>query len=121
MHVGHRARTALVQFTNTLKTSSLVGFFTGFCLQDLNIVASVIGSMSVLGALTTRKLIFIMASANIGALIFLYFIFLDIKILIVYMVGISGVLLYLEKPFYLRSLYENLILFLPDSIWGDVY
>lgn len=97
--VSYEVRTVIKKFTPNVAASSFWGFLMGFLLQDVIVVACIMISLINVGALTLRKSIFMLAASNIGATFFLYVIFINFEVAILYLLGISGIAFSLERPF----------------------
>jgi phosphate:Na+ symporter len=101
---SRRLRSLIRQSTKNISSCAALGVLSGAVMQSASAVTVVLGSMTSSGMITVRQALPIVASANVGTTALVFIGALDIRIAVLYLVGLSGIAFSLTSEFRWRSL-----------------
>jgi phosphate:Na+ symporter len=90
---GQRFRRLLARFTQQPLMGGLVGAMLGAVTQSASVVAFILSGMITSGLLPLRQALIVLACSNIGTAVLVFIAALDLHLPILYLIGISGLLL----------------------------
>lgn len=90
---GQRFRKLLARFTQRPVMGGLVGVILGAATQSASVVAFILSGMITSGLLPLRQALIVLAWSNIGTAVLVFIAALDLHLPILYVIGISGLLL----------------------------
>ena len=101
---SRRLRTLIRRSTKNVASCAALGVLSGAVMQSASAVTVVLGSMTSSGMITVRQALPIVAAANVGTTALVFVGALDIRIAVLYLVGLSGIVYSLTSEFRWRSL-----------------
>jgi phosphate:Na+ symporter len=100
---SRRLRLAIRQSTKNIASCAALGVLSGAVMQSASAVTVVLGSMTSSGTISVRQALPIVASANLGTTALVFIGAVDIRIAVLYLLGISGIAYSLTSEFRWRS------------------
>ncbi len=101
---SRRLRTLIRRSTKNIASCTVLGVLSGAVMQSASAVTVVLGSMTTSGMITVRQALPIVASANVGTTALVFIGALDIRVAVLYLVGLSGIVYSVSSEFHWRSL-----------------
>lgn len=95
---GRRLRLLFSRWTHTGLRSGLVGVFSGFISQSMSAVSFVLASLIATGVASVRRALPVIFWANAGAGLLVLIAVIDLKVFVLFIIGIGGLALALERP-----------------------
>jgi phosphate:Na+ symporter len=102
---GRRFRTLIAHFTDRPWLASALGFLSGAVLQSTSAVAVILASMTASGLVSVRRALPIVAWANVGTTVLIFVAALDIRLAVLYLLGLSGICFSFSREARWRSAY----------------
>jgi phosphate:Na+ symporter len=87
---GRRLRSLIARFTNSAWRGSLLGLFAGVLMQSSSAVVVILASMVTSGLVSARQALPIVTWSNVGATLIVFIGVFDIRIVILYCLGLSA-------------------------------
>lgn len=84
-------RALIRRSTKSLPWCAALGVFAGAIMQSTSAVATVLGSMAASGMITLRQALPIVAFANVGTTVLVFAGALDVRVAVLFLVGIAGI------------------------------
>lgn len=88
---SRRFRTLIARFTDRAWMGGLVGFLAGALTQSTTAVTIVLANMNASGLVTVQRALPIVAWSNVGTCVLIFITVLDIRLVFLYLLGISGI------------------------------
>jgi phosphate:Na+ symporter len=88
---SRRLRTLIARFTHRPWQAGLLGLFAGALMQSTSAVTVILASMTASGLVTVRRALPIVAWANVGTTLLPFVAALDIRLTVLYVLGVSGI------------------------------
>jgi phosphate:Na+ symporter len=87
---GRQFRALIGRFTSSVWRGSYLGVLAGATMQSPSAVTVILASMSASGLLTVEQALPIVAWSNVGSTVLVFVTLLDLRLLVVYLVGVSA-------------------------------
>ncbi len=95
---GRRFRLFFSKWTGTLPKAGAVGFASGFVFQSMSALSFILASLVSSGLIRTRNASMAIIWGNVGVGIIIFIAVLNIKTLILFVIGIAGICMVFERP-----------------------
>lgn len=95
---GRRFRARFLRWTRSLPSASLLGFLSGVLFQSTSGLSLLLASLVGVGAATVANALPVLIGANAGVASLVLMAVVDIKVLILLTLGLSGLALSFERP-----------------------
>ena len=96
-------RTVIRRSTKSLPWCAVIGVFAGALMQSTTAVTTVLGSMAATGMIALRQALPIVAFANVGTTALVFAGALDIRVAVLFAVGVAGIGFSLTNDFRLKA------------------
>ena len=104
---GRRLRILVPRWTGNAFQAGAIGLLSGFITQSMSAVSFITASLVASGLTTVRRSIPLIFWANVGCGVLVLLAFLNIKVLVLFLLGIAGISIAFEKPARFRTLAET--------------
>lgn len=101
---GRRFRMLLASWTGRGANAGLIGLFLGIVTQSGSAISFVVASVVAGGMITVRQSLPVVFWANAGLGVLVLLAFIDIKVLVLFLLGVAGISLAFDKPARYRQL-----------------
>jgi phosphate:Na+ symporter len=88
---GHKLRRLLARVTDRTWLSCLLGVLAGAVTQSASAIAVILASMTASGIVTVRRALPILAWTNVGATLLIFLALLDVRMAVLYLLGLSAI------------------------------
>jgi len=105
---GRRFRQIMAKYVSRTYQALLIGLVTGFISQSRSAITFIVGSLLSGGLIRTRQALIVVFWANVGCGGLVILAFLELKILVLYVLGLAGISVAFEKPARYRHLSTSL-------------
>ncbi|MDY6972972.1 MAG: Na/Pi symporter [Thermodesulfobacteriota bacterium] len=105
---GHRFRMLLSSWTDRGSKAGLIGLFLGIVTQSGSGISFVVASVVAGGLITVRQSLPVIFWANAGFGVLVLLAFMDIKVLVLFLLGVAGISIAFDKPSRYRQLADTL-------------
>lgn len=102
---GRRFRNLVARFTDRTWLASLLGFVAGAVLQSASAVTVILASMTSSGLVRVRRALPIVAWTNVGTTVLIFIAALNIRLAVLYLLGLSGIAFSFSKETKRRNVY----------------
>lgn len=105
---GRRFRLRFAKWVGSSLKAGIVGFAAGFLSQSMSALSFIVGSLVGAGMVPARRgmVVIFWANAGIGMIILLAV--LDIKVIVLFLLGLAGICYAFKRPRHLESLAQTL-------------
>lgn len=105
---GRRFRLRFAKWLGTSVKAGVVGFAAGFLSQSMSALSFIVGSLVGAGIIPARRGMLIIFWANAGIGIMILLAVLDIKILVLFLMGLAGVSFAFKRPKHMEKMAQAL-------------
>lgn len=95
---SRRFRSLVARLTDNFWLASLLGTVAGAILQSTSAITFILVSMISSGLITVRKALPIIAWCNVGCTVLVFVAVLDIRLVVLYLLGLAGASFAFERP-----------------------
>jgi phosphate:Na+ symporter len=96
---GRRFRNLFLGCTKRVSTAAAVGIAAGFIFQSSSCISVILASLIDSGVTTFRRALPVLLGTNIGLTCLVLLAVVDIKVVVLLLLGISGLIMFFERPF----------------------
>lgn len=95
---GREVRLVVSRWTPNGVMAGLWGVLVGLIMQDMKLMVGMVSSLMATGVFSRRKAVIIMIGSELGAALFYYVIFARPDAIVLYLLGLTGLFWFLERP-----------------------
>ncbi|MCW7754227.1 Na/Pi symporter [Desulfobotulus sp. H1] len=105
---GRRFLLHFVKWVGTYTKAGMVGFVTGFLSQSMSALSFIVSSLVGAGMLPVKRDMMVIFWANAGIGIMILLAVLDIKVLVLFVLGAAGICFAFKKPRHMENIGQTL-------------